>query len=81
MNDVLAETNEKKEEITISSKFHIPLIFAFDHNFRLVDAQLRTWAGSTEKKKHKKWSTKKQTIRTCYYWCITTDNNKWAGKP
>lgn len=54
MNDVLAETNEKKEEITISSKFHISLIFAFDHNFRLVDAQLRTWAGSTEKKKHKK---------------------------
>lgn len=50
MNDVLAETNEKKEEITISSKFHISLIFAFDHNFRLVDAQLRTWAGSTEKK-------------------------------
>lgn len=45
-----------------------------------------------QKKKNKLWFSitnvgctksrqRSKTIRACYYWCVTTNSNKWAGKP
>lgn len=65
--------------------------------FTLVFIAISVWhTGRTQERKknahtHKVYTklwmwaepklTKKQTIRARYYWCVTTNSNKWAGKP